>query len=289
MDENEEQGVVDEQAPDAGGTEELGTDDVSAGIETETMPEPSELVESPALSDELTQRAKDYGFAAETFAGMDDAVVSNVLNTFDQRLAGMQPQPPTDGAPGQPSAQPQQQQGAPFGAEFKPLVVDFGEELDEGLVKSFGGMVDGLNGQLKELHQVRQAIGREVVAINQLREFDSLDRFIESLGEEWTDVYGKGRTQDMNPQSAEFRKRIEMGTGGNAIGANMARINQPMRQWDAWQRGHYAVNHERLAEMERKKQDGRRKGRQARFSEPPQKGKTPTTSNREAAEAAWSK
>jgi hypothetical protein len=281
VDENEGQTVVDEPTSDEGvtGTDVQDVGDATAEPTSELQGEPTE---SPTLSDGVARRVKDYGFGPDDFPGLDDAAVSGVLGAFDRRLATMQPQ-------AQPGAQPEPapQQQAPTGLEFKPLAIEFGEDVDEGLSKSIGGLLEGVNGRLKEAHEFQQKVANEFQGYAQLRHFEALDRFIASKGEEFVDVYGTGATAEMDPQSAAFVKRIELYTGGNAIAAAQAGIGRPMRQTDAWERGHHAVNHERLAATERKNQDGRRKKRQAQFGEPPSKGKTPVAGNREAAIAAY--
>jgi hypothetical protein len=148
-------------------------------------------------------------------------------------------------------------------------------------------VVEQLNGKLKEVYDFRRQAQEELQAMNVLREFSDFDRFLSGLGEDWVSDYGTGATVDMDPQSNEFRKRLEVFNGAKSMQADAQRRRQRMSVSNALTRSHRAVHWDRIAEQERKKLDGKIDRRQKAFVERPTKGKSPAMSPREEAIEAW--
>ena len=125
--------------------------------------------------------------------------------------------------------------------------------------------------------------------MNVLREFSDFDRFVTGLGSEWNAEYGGGTTMEMDPQSANFQKRLEVFQGARSLMSDAQRRGQRMSNSDALTRSHRAVHWDRIAEHERNKLDGKIDRRRKGFSERPVKGKAPAMSPRDEAIAAWTK
>lgn len=235
------------------------------------------------LSPEMLQRAESYGLPQSDLEGMDTGRLDRMFAAIDRRI--MQPQ--TAGVPG---AAPQggPPMSVPAGG-YTPLKIDFGSDLDESVVGPIKMVVDHLNKQMQEAHVFRHHALQELQAMNVLREFGDFDRFVSGLGEEWTSVYGSGATEDLNPDSAEFQKRLEVFHGGKNLLGDAQRRRQKMTRSDSLLRSHHAVHWDRIAEHEQKKLNGKIEQRRQGFTERPTKGRPSAMSPRDSAIAAWNK
>lgn len=260
---------------DIGAADVEPTHDVS-----EPVVEPVE--EAPGISGAIVGRAKEYGLSEADLEGFDDARLDRIFAAVDRRSI----------QPGASARSPQAQAQGPSLSggfqEYTPLKnVEFGDDVDESLTKPFKALVDDLNGQLRQAHVFRQQAQAELQAMNLLRELSDFDGFVARLGPEWEDVYGKGATVDMDPQSIEYEKRMEVFHGGFGLQGNAQQRKQRLSKSDARMRSHRAVHWDRIAERERKKLGGTIDRRQKSFVERPTKGKPGAKSPREEAIEAW--
>ncbi|KKN54702.1 hypothetical protein LCGC14_0589710 [marine sediment metagenome] len=240
-----------------------------------------------AISEAILGRAKDYGLSPADLEGFDGPRLERMFSTIDRRImqppAGqVQPQVPGAPAPVTPGMAPGVVPG-----DYTPLKIEFSDELDDSLVGPIKTVVEHLNGQLQEVHAFRRQAQEELRAMNVLREFNDFDGFLTKLGEDWAKDYGVGATVDMDPQSSEFQKRLEVFHGAKSLQADAQRRRQRMSVSTALTRSHHAVHWDRIAEMERTKLDGKIDRRRRGSAERPVKGKQPAMSPREEAIEAW--
>jgi hypothetical protein len=174
--------------------------------------------------------------------------------------------------------------GAPM--DFTPIKVEFGDDVDEAMTKPFHTAIDQINKGFMQLHASRQQVQQELSAMNLLRRLADFDGYVNGLGDEWTGDYGTGATISMDPESAAFKKRMEVFNGAGPLQADAGRRRQRLGDVDAWNRSHHGVHWDRIAEHERKKLDGKVAARKKGFGERPTKGKPGTMSPRDAAIAA---
>lgn len=231
----------------------------------------------------LRSKATEYGLTDDDISGLDGPRLERMFTAMDRRI--MQPVIPAV-TPVQTGVTPVEAGAQAGKVGYSPFKLELPEELDEPLAKTFQGVVDHLNAQMAEVNQFRQMAATELAAMNMLRDFDGFDRFIEALGDDWEKDYGRGPTVDLNPNSAAFKKRLEVFTGSRSLADDFARRGMPMPRSDSWTRSHRAVHWDRVSELERKKLAGRVDGRQRQFAERPGKGGKPERSVDELALAA---
>ncbi len=271
--------TVEPEVSEPAGAEPAGAE--PAGEVAGDEPAPAAV---PGISESLIGRAKDYGLSASDLEGFDEPRLERMFTTIDRRLMQPQPQqPPTGPAPVGPAGP----LPAPGMGEYTPLKVEFGDELDESLIRPINTVVEHLNGQLKEVHAFRQQAQSELRAMNVLREFSEFDRFVSGLGEDWAPEYGSGVTVEMDPASSEFQKRLDVFNGAKSLLADAHRRRQRMSMSNALTRSHRATHWDRVAEHERKKLDGKIERRRKGSAERPVKGKQPAMSPRDEAIEAW--
>lgn len=256
----------------------------------ESVSEPVPAADEPsgaAISEATVGRAKDYGLSEADIEGFDEPRLERMFSTIDRRI--MQPaatgqvQPQVPGVPGAPA--PVTPGVVP--GDYTPLKIEFSDELDESLIGPIKTVVEHMNGQLQAVHAFRQQAQEELRAMNVLREFSDFDGFLKGLGEEWSGDYGVGATVDMDPQSSEFQKRLEVFSGAKSLQADAQRRRQRMSVSNALTRSHRAVHWDRIAGIERDKLGGKIDRRRRGSAERPVKGKQPAMSPREEAIEAW--
>jgi hypothetical protein len=255
-------------------------------VDEPLSPEPTDEVapegvdEPPAagFSEAVLARARNYGLSQDDMAGMDEARAERLFSSMDRRIMQPQPQPQRPGT-GQPPAM--------MSDEYVPFKFDFGDDLDESMTKPLQSFAEHFNAQMQTIHGFRRQAAQELQAMNILREFSDFDRFLSGLGDDWNADYGSGSTMEMDPQSGEFQKRLEVFHGAKSLLADAQRRKQRMSVSDALTRSHRAVHWDRIAEHERNKLDGKIDRRRKGFAERPVKGKPPAMSPRDEAIAAW--
>jgi hypothetical protein len=263
-------------------TEPTDAEVVDAVEDQDVGGQPIEDSAPAAFSPQTIGRARDYGLSESDLEGMDSAKVERMFSAIDRRI--MRPQEPVSGA--QPPA-PQAGPRGPVTGQYVPLKLEHNDDVDESVTKHVQTVVDHVNESMQGLHTFRQQMMEEVQAINTLRELGDFDRFVGGLGDEWTSVYGSGATVDMDPQSAEFRARMDVFQGAKTLRDDATRRRQPLALADAHLRSHRGVNWDRIEEHSRASRDDKVKKRRNASAERPTRGKTAAMSPKEEAIAAW--
>lgn len=266
-------------------------DDVTPMEPSTDYPEPEADSPQPeaALSEAMIGRAGAYGLSAEHLTGLDDSQVERLFGAMDRRTMRPEAGPVNAGYGQQVPRAVSPQSVAAMTEQYEALNVEYGDDLDESVRAPFKSVVDHMNGQLKQIHEFRHEMLQELQAMNVLREFAGFDQFIGGLGDEWNGPYGTGSTLDLDPQGAEFQKRLEVFHGARSLMADAQRRGQRMAVKDAQKRSHHAVHYDRIAGQNTEQLNGKIARRRKGFSEKPVKGKTAAMSPHEEAVAAWTK
>lgn len=173
------------------------------------------------IAEELRLRAEDLGFTKEEIEahGEDSQILERVVALAERKLGEMGRKPaPAAGDPPKPEAateKPAEKAPPAAGGEFKTELSsdDFDPRLVsevERIVKHYDGQIVSLKSELKEALDFVRGQQAEV----QTREIDTQ---INSLGEVWHDVLGKGNKSDLDPKSEHFANRGKLIDEMNAL------------------------------------------------------------------------
>lgn len=263
-------------------TESPDAAEISGDLHTDNDVETdaAEVAESskPTISDATLGRADAYGIPRAELEGLSDAQASRLFATIDRRTM----QSP---AAQQPQAQQPQQTETPQG--YVPYEPEFPEELDEALVGVLKGFTKHVNDHLAGLDGRTQDVIGAIQSQDMVREIEGFDRFIADLGEDWEGEYGKGPTLDMDPNSSEYRTRMEVLFGSRNLRTDAQRRRSPITAKAAHKRAHGGMHYDKIAEREREKLNGKLAKRRRGASERPARGKTGTLSPHDHAVEQW--
>ena len=168
------------------------------------------------LSDVMVQRAQMYGMLPAQARAMykTDAELRNALIAMDQQLLQQQQfrqQAPPQQTPQQQPMQPQQQTPTEVQLEAyklneemyeEPLLADL-QGMQDHQIKMFQQMHQQIQGLQQYVHQ--QIAQQRTQALRQ--HVESFDKAIQGLGDDWSDVFGRGSYQEINRNSAEAYNR----------------------------------------------------------------------------------
>jgi hypothetical protein len=238
-----------EGAVDAGQVEE--------GAPAEGAGEPA----APSLPPEMIERARGYGLDSDQVLNFDAATLDRMFANIDKKIIN-QPDPAMQ-------AQHQQQQAAEQASQvpqYEPFAMQFDEDVAEGLINPIQGMNDHFNNQMKAMHETNLKLIEHINALQTSAEVMQFDRFIESLGGDWEDVYGAGPTQELDEDSDSFKNRLEVFSGAKALQKHSPGTVKPTA---AWKRSHGSFNLDRVREVEKKKLEKQAEESRRKFGERP--------------------
>jgi hypothetical protein len=120
-----------------------------------------------------------------------------------------------------------------------------------------------------ELKTLREA----VTGFQQQAHYGVLDRFIEGLGTEWSGLFGKGTSTDLDSRSQEFLKRDELGTAAIEHRQIHERLTgRPLPVSEALRRALHSLHYDKASAIERAKADATRAKLAAGASDRPKPG-----------------
>jgi hypothetical protein len=264
-------------------------DDVAiANLEAAQAGDDGSLVTEPQpLDPAYVDRAKEYNMteadlraiprevAERVFAGADRARIEAFRREPPQPPVQRQPyQLPYVSQPGPP--QPPPSAFAPFELKFE---ADEADVADAPLTKKFVASNAYYAEQLNRLHRhyETQFQGMNEFKADQVRQQKCavVDRFVAAQGPEWSGVYGKGETYDMDARSQEFLKRDELWMAADG----MMLANPGLGRQEALRRAQYAIHFEKQSAIERARADAERKKALAGATDRPRaSGATPPIS-----------
>jgi hypothetical protein len=244
---------------------DVGTPQVEgvAGEQVEgaaTAPEP--------LDADYVSRAKAFSLNEDDLRSTSRDVVERMMANADRMTINAAraeyQQPPA------PIVRRENGQFAPAPAPAAPVPGDFAyepwkpeftqdDEVAEPITKNMTGLEKHLAAQIDRLHQF---YGSKLQEHDQFRTDQivqrnnaAMDRFIESSGPDWKEVFGTGPTSEMNPQSQEFLNRVEAWTAANAM---TQKYGNKMTVQAALPRARNAMFMEKAFAIERAKANGKR-------------------------------
>lgn len=238
------------------------------GAETTETAEP----EVPTISPEFVKRADFYGLNAGDLEGINEGQLTKIFASIDRRSMGDPQQAPTE---------PAQAASAQQLPEYQPFKMELDAEMDESFSGPYGKFADHMNAQFKELHSFRQLVVTELQAVNTIRELAEVDSFVSALGDAWVDSYGTGAMAHMDPQSPQYKNRLEIyrGAGRMIQDGRSGHLSPP----DALLRSHRAKFVDKIVETETQKRVDKSAARKTQMSDRPSKGKAPTKDPRQQA------
>jgi hypothetical protein len=182
------------------------------------------------LDPDYVSRAQAFSLTKDDLRSMSRDVVERMMANADRMTInaaraeyqqGPPPVPRRDNGQFAPAPAP----AAPVPGDFayEPWKPEFAQddEVAEPITKNMTGLEKHLAAQIDRLHkfygaklQVQEQFQNDQVV---QRNNAAMDRFIESSGPDWKEVFGTGPTSEMNPQSQEFLNRVEAWTAANAM------------------------------------------------------------------------
>jgi hypothetical protein len=246
------------------------------GPVTETVADETVVVEAAAepLDAGYVERAKSFSLSEADLRVMPRETVERMMASADRMtiqsaMAEWQQPPPVQQAPPPP---PRRENGrfaadAPPEFAYEPFKLQFDptDEINETnpLVKNMTGLEAHVAKQFDRLHKF---YAEKLQAQEQFRK-DSIvqqnnavvDRFVESQGPQWSEVFGKGATSEMNPQSQEFLNRVEVWKAATAMTGRYAANGRRMSLNEALPRARNAIFMEKAFALERATADAKRK------------------------------
>jgi hypothetical protein len=236
-----------ESQVEAGGMYDMVDDDYAdpgeESVETETTAESETEVETPTdetpqdggdFGSELLAQAELYGFTADDAKaiGSEDAL-RRAMVAMDRRGVAfireeLNKQAP-EAAPAEP-AKPAEtkataaQQAADLAAFEKWKAEVDPTQYDEDTLKLFNGLNDHYDALVRKQHSTiqqneskvaaleaqLQAITGRFAAEDAARVTEQFDTFLNGLGEEYQDLFGKGTARDLRPDAPEFTNRQKL-------------------------------------------------------------------------------
>lgn len=201
----------------AGNVEKASGDEVPPEpvvVQKETAPKDSETKFDPLL---LQAAGLDEKEAREQFGS--PKALENAIRLIDARSiqAAKSALTQVTQPPAPPLQQKPQEIPAEVDAEFKMPEPPEGEEWDESTVE----LVKHLNEQFsRKLEQQKRELEEQRLATQEFlaekrtqelkRYVDEFDGFVNKLAEPWKKVFGAGSGYDLNPNSAEFKSRVQL-------------------------------------------------------------------------------
>lgn len=181
----------------------LSPDDVSVPAES-VEPEPAA---EPELEPELLSRAQEFGIGPDEAKKLGSPDAVRAALALADRLIGRRMQA------AQPAAQPVAE-SAPQGREkptTSPEAPPDADELDpnvydEGLVKAY----KALKARVLQLEASLKDVGSATAGLATQRSVAKFDETLRSLGPEYAELFGDGETDDLDPQSEQFKNRVKV-------------------------------------------------------------------------------
>lgn len=183
--------VETEQEEETSVVEELdGDDDSEAGEEPDD-----------SLDDGLVRQAGELGI--ETDGIGSNAELQRLVNVVNKRFANLgapQQTQPNPQQPTQPTEKPAVDEEIP---EFK-----LPEDLDEEIAAPVKQAVDYYSKRASKAEQQMQQVQQQLNAFVQQSVFDGFDRFMDSLGDDYAETFGKGTRYDVGQDAVKARAEL---------------------------------------------------------------------------------
>lgn len=265
-DESGSSAVVETIAQAAAG--QAATESVGQTDATVTQVEGAPAAPEP-LDADYVSRAKAFSLSEDELRSIPRETVERMIASSDRAFINSARQDYAPQAPPPQQPPPQRRENGQFAAaptdfSYEPWKPQFDDDADvaEPIVKNMTSMEQHVAKQFERLHQhyaaklqaQEQFQNDAIVQKNNA----TVDRFVDGQGAEWGEVFGKGSTNEMNPQSQEFLNRVEVWTAANAMVNRSASNGRRMTINEALPRARNAMFMEKAFAIERAKANGKR-------------------------------
>ena len=244
--------------------------DQEVTVQSEPQPlDPSYLADAGRFNmTEADLRALPRDVVQRVIAGADRAN----LEAF--RREQRSPYQPPSAAPAPANVTQEPFAVAPFELTFE------GEEeeaKDSPVARKLAALNKHYGDQSKRQHDHYQgelrALRDAVTGFQQQAHYGVLDRFIDGLGAEWSGLFGKGSSSDLDSRSQEFLKRDELGTAAIEHRQIHERLTgRPLPVAEALRRALHSLHYDKASAIERAKADAMRAKLAAGASDRPKPG-----------------
>ena len=179
----------------------------------ESAPEPEP--DTSAVDETWIAQAKELGFSDDELEGADQATLERLVRAVDKRTVEFlsrfqQPNPAQQAGMGAGVAGNQPPAAPPTPQLPNQFTIDLDtDEYDPALVKTLKSMNEYWAQQFQALNQSLQAAQQPTTVADDptTRWFDAQ---FSGLGEDYVSVFGKGKIDDLRPDSAEEKSRVEL-------------------------------------------------------------------------------
>lgn len=260
--------------------------------QTDTVGDDAGEAASPEpLDPAYVSRAAEWNLADEDLRAVPRTTVEKILAAADRRFIDMHRQPPPPSNYGQgnygytppansyappPAAAAPPNFGPPAEPQFTPFQFKFDGEADADspIAKQLVGYNEHVAKQFEQLHghyrQQIQGVHQYIAQQQAVQDWGIVDRYIDSLGSEWSGVFGKGSSLDFDQRSQEFAKRDELRTAAIAMmQGHQQSTGRRMPAQEALRRAQYALFADKVSTIERAKAEAQRKQLASSAAVPP--------------------
>lgn len=263
---------------------QFGPETPAATETSEAAPEEKAAPEVKAEFDAaFLQRGETCGLSKDDLTALGQDRAEQMFAAFDRRLLAT--------PAGQPAAQPVVEPKPATAAEVakKPFELTLDpDEVGEPVVNAFKGLQSQFNEQLTALQKERTADREQIQSLNSMMEIQAFDGHIAAMGDQWSDVFGKGATLDLDENSKEFKERGKFLQQAFALrDAYANRFQQHLPRAELFKRAHNALYGDEIKKRQLADLNGKMKARAAQHTERPGKQERPPAAPREQAENTW--
>jgi hypothetical protein len=239
--------------------------DAADVTEIQTGPdEPAAPAAAPEpLDSAYVSRANIFNLTEEDLRSVPRPVVERILAGADRALLDAFRRDRQTPYQAPPTAPPAPQLDAPAFAPFD-LKFDPADEIAEPLTKTLAAMNAHYAAQLKQLHETYQqkfqGVDQFTSQVRQQNHYAALDRYIDSLGPEWSATFGKGPTLSKDTRSQEFLKSDQLGMAAvEMMQAHLRVTGRALSEHEALDRARAMLFHEQVSAAERAAAEAKRK------------------------------
>lgn len=253
--------------------------------EADPASETTEVTETPeALDPQYVARAQAFNMTEDDLRAVPRPIVERMIAGADKALIEAfrrdqrTPQSPPSAVPGVATT-PAPAAVGDFSFDPFELTFNADEEVAEPITKNMKAMQEHSAKQFEKLHQHYekkfQAVEQFAANTQRQQDYAILDRYIDGLGAEWSGVFGKGATLDMDSRSQEYLKRGELRMAAiETMQINERLTGRALPAGEALPRALNSMFYEKSSAIERERADAKRKKLQDGAAVRPRSGTT---------------
>lgn len=245
--------------------------------------ETTEVVSDPetpeVLDPQYVSRAQMFNMTEEDLRAVPRPIVERMIAGADRALLEAMRREPSTSPSSPATVTPPPAAPGDLSFDKLELTFDSDEEVAEPITKNMKAMQEHSAKQFEKLHQHYQekfrAVEQFAAQTQRQQDYAILDRYIDGLGAEWSGVFGKGATLDMDPRSQEYLKRGELRTAAiETMQINERLSGRALPAGEALPRALNSMFYEKASAIEHEKADAKRKELQDAAAVRPRSGGT---------------